>query len=142
MRKKVRGGAKLKVESSRWQGKKDRKGSLVPTVAGAGLGIVGAPTMLIDVVVNEGLRKTGLPFTVESSKFRARFSRRLEPPGFERRRGASVKIIWLDVPPHPRVFAQVGETKGLPENFVDVRETKELASAKAKQRTRLWSDPK
>jgi hypothetical protein len=50
---------------------------------GAGLINVGAPTMLIEVVVNAGFRKTGLQFTVDRSQFGAEFSSRLKSPELE-----------------------------------------------------------
>ena len=85
MRKKERGGARLKN--------------------------VGAPTISIDVVVNEGLRKAGLQFAADSRQIGAEFSNRLEPPGLERWRGSVVNGIWLGraSTPHPPVFAYVRE---------------------------------
>jgi hypothetical protein len=40
--------------------------------------------MALDVIVNTGVRKTGLQFTVDSSQFGAESSSRLKSPGLEK----------------------------------------------------------
>jgi hypothetical protein len=42
--------------------------------------------------------------------------------------------------PHPLFFAYVGETKGLPAEFVDVGETKDLGDFSVRRRE--WDGPK